>query len=193
MTEQTEPRRWWPDFMCDECMPEPKDDPTAWLEIRNGTIVLGRLIDEDGGFNFEGIALTAGQVVEMDYCDFLGTRDVFLKEDGAFEVEDVPPEGFTYCWNRDEAESCADNLLELVASEREVDTSARTIDVGFVRWGHELFAVTLQDGKPGFDPVLPNASLHCHACGVVSTNGKCDCTRSDTNTRRAFRAEPAEA
>lgn len=195
MSEHNKPRQWWPDFMCDEVMPPAKTSPAEWLEIdaaAGGDIVLGRMIEEDEGFRFAGEIVMPGQVVEIHYCDDLGTLDVTLAEDGTFTVHGVPPEGFTQCWNTDEPESCGDNLLELVAHERDLDTSARTFEAGFVRWGVETFVVTLKDGTPGFDPVPANTPLHCEACGVVSSDGRCDCTRLHTGTRRPIRAQQAE-
>lgn len=191
MTDQAEPRRWWPEFMCDEVMPPGRVDPAEWLEIGTaavGYVVVGRTVDGDDGFEFDGEVVQPGQVVEMHYCDFLGALDVALAEDGTFTAQGVPPEGFTQCWNRDEWESSGDNLLELIAAEREADPSARVIDVGFVRGGVEYFAVTLTDGAPGLDPVPANTPLECGTCGVVSRDGQCAC-RLTGAIRRAFRAE----
>ncbi|MCL8385507.1 hypothetical protein [Xanthobacter aminoxidans] len=178
MSEQAEPRRWWPDFMCDETMPPAKASPAEWLEMDAGAIILGRLIEEDDGFRFSGETVAPGQVVEMHYCDYLGALDVALAEDGSFTVQGVPPEGFTQCWNRDEPESCGDNLLEMIARERDLDTSARTIEAGFVRWGADFFVVTLKDGVPGLDRVPVNTMWLCESCGVASSAGPCQCAAS---------------
>lgn len=163
----TPARRWWPSIYADEIMPEGLFSPDTWITGRcdAGWIIGPKARDERLDYSCQ--IAQPGDVVEFDWHEPRGTRDLVIHPDGTWVVEGHEPVGWTHVYDTDEFENSDNDLRSFVATNidflglREGDEPHR-LQVAFSLWGGAKFRLDLnRANKASFAP--EDAAAHAAA------------------------------
>ncbi len=146
MSDEANPRLWWPSHLTDEVTPQPRMKPEDWLhEQDDGSYLFGSVeADEEERFPDAEQTVDIGDTLAFTYLDQLGRHAITVRSDGTHSSVNIP-EDFTYVGEVGEPESISDTLADLVAAiaGRMSPGEDETADIEFLRWGDASFTLGL--------------------------------------------------